>query len=139
MIRLHVAGSAPNRTPSVLGRTFYLRGGSVELLQEEEAAALEAWSSERGHGADYRFERVAPPPEPVLEGEEEGNQVPPSGSALLSEVEARRVIGETRRSRMAEIVSRVEGAGFEVPEPVAGVRTKAALVDGLLQIMTEGG
>lgn len=139
MIRLHVAGNAPNRTPSVLGRTVYLRGGSVELLEDDLAAALEAWSLDRGHGADYRFERVTRPQERALAREEDQvEEAPPASSPRLSEVEARRVIGETRRSRMAEIVARVEGAGFDVPEELASVRTKAELVEGLLGIMTDG-
>ena len=141
MIRLSVAGNAPNRSPSILGQTVYLRGGSTELLEDELGLALHAWATNQGHGADYRFQRISPPPPPADEPDEV------YARPGLTEAEARLVIGETRRSKISTIVSRVEvdgagregdaqAAGFDVSEDVAASKTKAGLLVGLIQELT---
>lgn len=129
MIRVTVSGSAPNRSPSIGGRTLYLRGGSVELLEDELALELQAWSSAEGHASDYRFDRASSPPPPP--------PAPAPEPVVLSDAEARKIIGPTRGVTRAELRARVEEAGFELDdEALAAAKSKTAFVSELVTTIT---
>lgn len=134
MHRLTIRGGVPNRTPSINGRTMHLRAGSVELVHDEDVDALKAWIAKDGHSGDYSLEGIAVQVIQDRPTVDQAETTADQADALTRE-QAITLIGSTRGRTMAEIIQGVEEAGFDVPEVAHLARTKAALVEALVEAM----